>query len=275
MALRWRQWPVWWSVGACFMLGTGGTVAFEVALTDKPGEYLKWGESKKPGTSGGVVTWGFVPAGTQGGAYCGDFCVGKSLASLPNFYPHPERSNIPQSVELSELRGEFQSAFDAWAAVADLKFEFVGEDRSDKAMSGPTSTAPMIRIGIWKFGGLSAYFTAGAALPPGLRDQSGSGHIFLNSNVGFQRGRVEEGSRLQDFPVGGGLHMTDLYLLALHEVGHVIGLAGSDVPESVMQSGGTSAVLRPMYLRRLPRADDIAGAQFLYGPPRKAAPGTN
>jgi hypothetical protein len=61
--------------------------------------------------------------------------------------------------------------------------------------------------------------------------------------------------------------MTDLYLFALHEIGHVIGLAGSSDPDSVMRSGTTSATLTPTYLWRTPRADDIAGAQFLYGVP--------
>ncbi|WP_298824688.1 matrixin family metalloprotease [uncultured Piscinibacter sp.] len=257
------------------MLCTGGTAAFEVVPSGQAGEYLKWGASKKPGTSGGVVTWGFVVAGTPGSPYCDAFCGGTSLASLPNFYPNPEVSNAIRSLDIAELRCEFQRAFDAWSTVADLKFEFIGEDQSQKPVNDLTSTSPMIRIGIWPFGGLAAHFTAGAAFPPGLRGGSGSGHIFLNSNVGFQIATSEEGSRLQDFPKGGGLHMTDLYLLALHEIGHVIGLAGSSDPAAVMWKGGSSPMLRPTYLRRLPGADDIAGAQFLYGPPRNARPATN
>jgi hypothetical protein len=258
--------------GLLAMLRIDGSTAFEVVASGKPGKYLKWGASKKAGTSGGVVTWGFVAAGTPGSDYCGDFCVGSSEGVLPNFYATPEVHNRATQIGPADLQFEVQRAFDAWSAVADVKFEFIGEDRSLKPVNDPTSTSPMIRVGIWPFGGLVAYFAAGAAMPPGLNGGFGSGHVFFNSNVGFQLSRAPEGSRLQDFPEGGGLHMTDVYLVALHEVGHVIGLAGSGDRDSVMWNGGPSAVLEPMYQRRTPRADDIAGAQFLYGLPRKREP---
>jgi hypothetical protein len=272
MAGRRYGWPAWLVAGFLVMLWIDGSTAFEVTASGNPGEYLKWGASKKAGTSGGVVTWGFVVAGTPGSDYCGDFCVGTSSGALPNFYASPEFRNGVTEIGIGDLQFEVQQAFDAWSAVADVKFEFVGEDRSLKPVNDPTSTSPMIRVGIWPFGGLIAYFAAGAALPPGLNGGFGSGHVFLNSNVGFQLSRAPEGSRLQDFPEGGGLHMTDVYLLALHEVGHVIGLGGSRDPNAVMWNGSPSAALQPMYMRRMPRADDIAGAQFLYGPPRNREP---
>ena len=259
----------WLFAALSVMLCVERSSAFEVALSGNPGEYLKWGTSKKAGTSGGVVTWGIVCAGTPGSSYCGNFCVGASSDTLPHFYVAPEVNNESRHIAIADLQPEIQQAFDAWSLVADVKFQYVGEDRSLKPVNDPTATSPMIRVGIWSFGGVVAYFVAGAAFPPGLNDGYGSGHIFLNANVGFQISRAPEGSRLQDFPEGGGLHMTDLYLLALHEIGHVIGLAGSRDPDSLMWNGGPSAVLSPSYMSRLPRGDDIAGAQYLYGPPRK------
>lgn len=250
------------------------TKAFEVVPTGKPNEYLKWGASRQAGTSGGVITWGFVSARTPGSRYCGNFCVGESSDTLPYFYATPDVNNATIPLALAELQSDVQQAFDAWSSVADVTFRYVGEDRSLKAVNDPTATSPMIRVGIWPFRGLAAYFIGGAAFPPGLNGGHGAGHIFLNSNVGFQRSQAPLASRLLDFPEGGGLHMTDLYLLALHEIGHVIGLAGSSDPDSVMWNGDSSAVLRPTYMWRMPRADDVAGAQFLYGPPRnRAAPG--
>ena len=69
-----------------------------------------------------------------------------------------------------------------------------------------------------------------------------------------------------------GLHMTDLLLLALRETGHTIGLADSLDADSMMCRGDASATLRPTLLWRHPRADDIAGARFLYGPARPDRP---
>jgi hypothetical protein len=53
---------------------------------------------------------------------------------------------------------------------------------------------------------------------------------------------------------------TDLYTVLLHEVGHSLGLGHSGVSGSVME---------PIYAgaRRSLSADDIAGAQFIYGQP--------
>ena len=239
---------------------------FSVVPTGTPNEYLKWGSSQVAGTAGGVVTWGFVAAGTPGSSYCGNFCDGDSVDALPNFFPAPDRGNMTSPFTLLSLQPVIQAAFDAWSAVADLQFRYVGVDHSLKAINDPSALAPMIRIGIWRFSGLVAYVVAGAAFPPYLNGGSGAGHIFINANVGYQRSVGPHNSRVRDFPAGGGLYLTDVYLLALHEIGHVIGLAGSTDPDSVVRSGGPSATLTPIYLWRTPRADDVAGARFLYGP---------
>jgi hypothetical protein len=242
--------------------------AFVVVPTDKPNEYLKWGPSRIAGTTGGVVTWGFLAAGTPGSSYCGNYCKGNSEDALPNFYSTPDSTNRVISITLLSLQPVIQAAFDAWSSVADVQFRYIGIDNSLKAINDPTAMSPMIRVGIWPFGGMIAFFVAGAALPPHLNGGSGAGHIFINSNVGYQLAVVAENSSVQDFPAQGGLYMTDLYLLALHEIGHAIGLAGSSDPNSVMRSGTSSASLLSTYMRRTPRADDIAGARFLYGAPR-------
>ena len=263
---------VWWAwlfAALSAMLCVERSSAFEVALSGNPGEYLKWGTSKKAGTSGGVVTWGIVCAGTPGSSYCGNFCVGASSDTLPHFYVTPEVNNESRHIAIADLQPEIQQAFDAWSLVADVKFQYVGEDRSLKPVNDPAATSPMIRVGIWSFGGVVAYFVAGAAFPPGLNDGYGSGHIFLNANVGYQLSDAPETSRLQEFPAGGGLYMTDLTMLVLRETGHTIGLADSASVDSVMACGRVSATLEPTYLWRKLRADDIAGARFLYGAPRR------
>jgi hypothetical protein len=255
-------------LSALLVAATAQVSAFEVVPTGKPNEFVKWGVSKMAGSGGGVVTWGFLAAGTPGSSYCGVYCEGKSFESLPNFYPNPESNNTTSAVALVSLQQVIQSAFDTWSSVADIHFRYVGVDTSMKPINDPTSTSPMLRVGAYAFGGFVAFFTAGAAFPPQPNAATGGGCIFCNTNVGYQLATSAEGTRLQDSPVGGGLHMTDVYLLALHEIGHVLGLAHSADPDAVMYGGSADPVLIATHMRRGLAADDIAGARFLYGAPR-------
>ena len=149
--------------------------------------------------------------------------------------------------------------------MANIQFQYVGVDRSSKPINDTAAISPMIRIGAYPFGGLAAFFCAGTTFGPPPNGGTGAGDVFFNTNVGYQMARGAEGSRLQDFPVGGGLYMTDVYGLALHEIGHAIGLGGSTHSDAVMCDGPGSTVLAPAYKRGGLSPDDIAGAQFLYG----------
>jgi Matrixin len=244
--------------------------AYEVVPAHVPNEYLKWGPSHVAGTPGDVVTWGFVAAGTPGSAACATYCPGESSDSLPHFYPAPEHSNFSAAITLLDLQPAFQAAFEAWSNVADVRFQYVGVDDSLRPINNPTATEPMIRIGIYSFDGLWAYCTAAETFAPPTNVGTVAGDIFLNRNVGYQWSNAPEGAELSPFPVGGGLYMTDVYVLALHEIGHAIGLGDSSSSDCVMNGGDpASATLRSVYVSRNPKADDIAGAQFLYGLPKK------
>lgn len=244
--------------------------AFEVAPGKQPGEWLKWGDSHRAGTPGGEVTWGFLAEGTPGAEFCGIYCKGKSLAALPNFYPHPESDNSTTPMPLTALRPIFEAALDAWSAVADVRFRYVGVDASLSAIDDPAATTPMIRIGVYRFDGLPAYFVAAATFAPPPNGRSGAGELLLNANVGFQLSTSPPNSPLPAFPSGGGLHMSELYQLALHEIGHALGLGHSMDPDALLWGGGPSPACVPTCVWRTPRADDVAGAQFLYGAPRPA-----
>lgn len=258
-------------LACCLGTASPWTAGFEVASVGEDGEVLKWGGSARPGTSGGLVTWAFVAAGTPGSAGCLPYCARASRDDLPHFHATPLLDHRTTPFALEQLRPVFQEAFAAWARVADLQFRYVGIDATHTPIGQETNDSPMIRIGIWHFEGLSAYFSAGVSFPPALIGSAGHGHILINANVGFQLSDAEEGSRLPDFPAGGGLHLTDLHRMALHEIGHVIGLRGSRDADALMWHGGASATLQPQHQWRGPRPDDVAGARYLYGPARPTA----
>lgn len=209
------------ALGVLLSASGGPARAFVVVALETPGEYLKWGPSHVAGTPGGVVTWGFLAAGTPGGGACGHYCAQPSVDALPNFYPAPERHNRAAPATLHRLQPAFQAAFDAWSEVADVQFRYVGIDDSRRPVNDARAVASMIRIGAFPFGGIWSHCMAGAffAPPP--------------------------------------------------NVGTVAGQGDSPEPDSVLCSADpSSATLWPMYMRRRPGPDDVAGARFLYGPPK-------
>jgi hypothetical protein len=252
--------------------------AFEVVPTDLSpppvddhAPVLKWGPSAIAGTTGGVVTWGFVSEGTPGGRGCGWYCDGDSIGALPHFYPAPGCHNETRSLPLALLQPIFEAAFAAWSAAADIHFRYVGVDASRRAPGDPAAQEPMIRIALYRFGGMNAYFVAGGTFAPPPNAGTLAGDIFLNANVGYQlAGYAGEACDAQSFPAGGGRYLHELASLALHETGHAIGLGGSHDPDAVMNQGEDDAAMGSSRVRHLLRPDDVAGVRFLYGAPRAA-----
>jgi hypothetical protein len=233
-----------------------------VVIPEGGNNYNKWGASLAAGTPGGVVTWGFMAAGTPGGAYCGDACPGSSVLGLPNFYADPANSNTTSTLSLLDLQTTFQAAFDKWSAVANVQFQFVGVDNSGLAIDDPAASSPMIRIGAFSFN--NSFFAAVGYSPP-PNGGTGSGDLLFNTAVGFQLASGAEGSALQPFPAGGGFYMNDIKGLALHEIGHTLGLLHSADTSTVMCGDPTANCANLDQVTQQLKADDIAGAQFLYG----------
>lgn len=245
---------------ALALLACAGAAQAYTVIPQGGGNYNKWPTASAAGTPGGVVSWGFIAAGTPGSAFCGAACPGSSTLTLPYFYADPANSNSTTPLSLLDLQAPLQAAFDKWSAVADVQFQFVGIDNSGLAINDPAAIVPMIRVGAFAFNGFSG--AVGYSPPP--NGGTGEGDLLFNTQVGFQMASGAEGSALQQFPAGGGFYMNDIEGLALHEIGHTLGLLHSADITSVMCGDPTANCANLTLVTQQLKSDDIAGAQFLY-----------
>jgi hypothetical protein len=234
----------------------GAYNVFPYFLPDSSTGYLKWGDNHA-GTPGGVVTWSLMPTGTT------------LDASAPN-YIHGT-SNL--AGVFAQVGGEaaalalIQSAFDGWEAVANVEFLYVGVDDGTpfNADYAPGQILGDIRIGGFEIDGFSG--AVGYAAPPN-GGTTLEGDIILNSrsDISFYNAPGAEGTLYDIFPPGGGLFRNEFTGLVAHEIGHTIGLAHTDVAGALMNPAVDPDQDGREAINRLPNADDIAGAEFLYGP---------
>lgn len=181
----------------------------------------KWGDGNL-GDPGGVVTWSIITSAVPDGQ-------GGTVDPLSNFMP-------------AGFEADLQAAFDAWEAVADIRFVRI-EDGGGTERVDPVAD---IRIGGDTIDGANG--TLAFAFFPG----EFSGQNAANGDITFDSAESWKTS------TAGPANGTSFFLVALHEIGHSIGLDHEDDVPAVMSTflNDTLTGLQ---------TDDINGAQAIYG----------
>ncbi len=185
----------------------------------------KWGSTTK-GTAGGTVKWALIPAGLT---------IKEKGTSF--------KSQGFKGLTTKQVKQQITKAFDRWQAAANINFKEVSYI--------PTGTAPqplLITVGAHSFG-------------PGNTSQLGFTLYSITSNPRTVAADIQFNSDWK-WEIGNaqGSKAMDLLSVALHEIGHALGLDHGKGKNSVMRSALSST----SYYTGL-SADDIAGIQSLYG----------
>lgn len=192
----------------------------------------KWGESGARGAPGGVVTWSVVKPDIAGVRDTFSFTEGSNFTRAASAF-----AAFPTEPLLAE-------AFAMWSAVANIEFVRVPDDG---ARLGEGATGD-IRIAFGEMdGGAGRLIGLAFGAPAGEFSSPVSGDILFD---------VDEFAGFRAF-------MTTperFRLVALHEIGHAIGLDHVISPPAVMNPNAGNGVFIDL------QPDDIQGARQLYGP---------
>ncbi len=191
----------------------------------------KWGPSPQVGTTGGTVDWTILPAGET-------FNVGGSTFISTALDVQPRAGLLTPA----QIDHQINRAFDTYQAAANINFEEVAY-----VPKAPALHVGEITLGAHSFGASNKSELAYTLYSIGPNDAI-SADIQFNSDWLW-----ESGNALGNLAV-------DLYSVALHEIGHALGLAHDTTNVAVMNPIiSTSTVYTGLF------ADDLAGIQYLYG----------
>jgi hypothetical protein len=175
--------------------------------------------------TGATVTWSLMGDGVD----CTNESAGCSITSFATMFGG-----------LGDWQTEVQNAFDAWSSVANINFVQVAD--AGEAFNSSTQLSGDIRLGGHAMDGAGGTLAHGF-FPP-VNSYSAAGDIHFDT--------------AETWKIGFGGTGFDIFSVLAHELGHAIGL---DHETSVV------ALMNPYYSESIygPQADDIAGAQYIYG----------
>jgi VCBS repeat-containing protein len=212
-------------------LANGIISANFVLGTQKWGGGTDFDPTTSPQIPGGTVFWSLMPSG---------------LASETSGAPTVAITDLPtyNSCFMTEL----ENAFAAWQAVSNIQFVQIAD--SNVAVNSDDGYFAHIRIGAHAIDGASAVLAHAYFPPPNGGTISGDLHFDIAEN----------------WQCTAGAGQLDFGVVALHEIGHTIGL---------QHSSGALAVMNAFYNPSLTslQSDDINGARALYG--NSGVPGIN
>ncbi len=148
---------------------------------------------------------------------------------------------------------QIQQALDQWSSVANINFAQVSDN--GLPFNNPNANFGNIRFGAHVIDGKLSVLAH--AYYPRTDGQTMAGDVHFDNSETWRVNSLD-----------GNFNTFDIFYVAMHEIGHSIGLAHSTNPNSVMA---------PYYSesKNSLQSDDIAGARYIYGPRSPSMPNCN
>jgi hypothetical protein len=171
-----------------------------------------------------LITYSFVPDGTS---------IGGVASNL--------QATLNASFATADWQAQFAKAAAAWQKMANVNFTLVADGGNPLGISGNMQNDS--RFGDIRIGGypMSGGILAFAYLPPPANGGTSAGDMFFNTNMSWQ--------------INGTTY--DLMTVAIHELGHALGMGHSATNTAVMWPSYTSA-------KQALTTDDISGIRTIY-----------
>ncbi len=214
--------------------GRGGGFADYLLFGTKWGGGTNFNTATSPQIPGGTVYWSYMPNGVDASVEGAGTIT--AVSSMPTY----------QACFLTEI----SSAFTAWQTVANIQFVQVTDVGAGAPVNSNTGTFGHIRIGAHAMDGASGTLAHAYYPPPNGNTIAGDLHFDVAENW--------------QCTTGGG--QIDIGLVALHEIGHAIGLDHEPTLLAVMNAFYNPALTAL-------QTDDINGVRAIYG--TSATPGIN